>query len=125
MILKMKKIKVIIIEIFIIISIYIFVNSEGIKIIPKCWIYENTGIMCLSCGGTRCIENIFKGNLIQAFYYNSMIFIGIFYLLILNIVHLLNLNRESNKFTWIYPKWWYIIIFVIVWIIYAILRVVI
>lgn len=125
MILKMKKRKVIIIEIFIVILIYFFVNSEGIKLIPKCWIYETTGIMCLSCGGTRCIENILKGNLLHAFYYNSVIFIGIFYLLILNIVYLFNLNRDNKKFTWIYPKWWYAIIFLIIWIIYAILRVMI
>lgn len=119
----MKKRNIIIIEIFIVVLIYFFANSEYINLVPKCWIYETTGILCLSCGGTRCIQNIMKGNLVQAFYCNSMIFIAIFYLLIFNIVYLYNLDKEIKIFTWIYPKWWHVVLFVIIWLIYAIFRV--
>lgn len=117
---KKKKTVVVIAEIVTIIIIYLFVNSDYIKIIPKCWIYDATKLYCPSCGGTKCIQNIFKGNLIKAFYSNMVIFIGIIYLFIINIIYLFNI--KNKKLTWLYPKWWYVIIFELALIIYTIFR---
>lgn len=119
---KNKRRIIIILEIIIFLIIYCFVNSKYINLIPKCWIYEKTGLYCLSCGGTRCIQNFMRGNLIQAFYENAMIFIGVIYLIILNVIYLYNLEKEEKKLTWLYPKCSYIIIFVVIWIIYIIIK---
>ena len=117
-----KSIIIIIIEILIIITLYFFINSRFIEMIPNCWIHKNLGILCPGCGGTRCVINILKGNFIEAFFCHIVFFIGIIYLIILNIVYLINLNKQKKILTWIYPKYWYAIIFVIILIIYTIIR---
>ncbi len=110
------------IEIIIFIILYIFVNSTYIKLVPQCWIYHQTGILCPACGGTRCLIYLLKGNLIYAFFSHMVFFIGIVYLLIFNFVYIINLNKKEKIGTWIYPKYWYIIIFAVVLIIYTIIR---
>ncbi len=110
------------IEIIIFIILYIFVNSTYIKLVPQCWIYHQTGILCPACGGTRCLIYLLKGNLIYAFFSHMVFFIGIVYLLIFNFVYIINLNKKEKIGTCIYPKYWYIIIFAVVLIIYTIIR---
>lgn len=110
------------IEIIIFIILYIFVNSTYIKLVPQCWIYRQTGILCPACGGTRCLIYLLKGNWIHAFFSHMVFFIGIVYLLIFNLVYIINLNKKEKIGTWIYPKYWYIIIFAVVLIIYTIIR---
>lgn len=117
-----KCILIIGIEIILLILLYNFVNSEYIELVPQCYIYLKTGILCVACGGTRCITYLLKGKLVEAFFSNMIFFIGIIYLLILNIVYIVNLNKEKNIATWIYPKYWYAIIFAILLILYGIIR---
>ena len=118
----MKRIVIIILEIIVSILLYFFVNSNYIELIPKCWIYNTTKLYCPSCGGTRCMQNIFQGNFIEAFYSNMVIFVGIIYLFIINIVYIFNIGRENKKLTWLYPKWWNVFIFVAILIAYTIVR---
>ncbi len=119
----MKKKTILIgIEIVIIILLYVFINSEYIEFVPNCWIHKRIGFLCPACGGTRCIINIFKGNFIKAFFSHMVFFICIIYGIIINIVYIININREKKIFTWIYPKYWYSIIFAIILIIYTIVR---
>ncbi|MCI8637171.1 MAG: DUF2752 domain-containing protein [Clostridia bacterium] len=117
-----KSIIIITVEILIIISLYIFINSNYIEIIPKCWIYQNTKILCPACGGTRCLINLLKGNWIEAFFSNMIFFVTFIYLGILNIIYIINLNKEKKVAVWLYPKYWYVIIFAIFLIIYTIVR---
>lgn len=117
-----KSILIIGIEIIILILLYGFVNSKYLGIMPQCWVYYSTGLLCPACGGTRCIVHILKGNWLEAFFSHMVFFIGILYLVILNTVYLINLNREKKIGTWIYPKYWYAIIFAILLIIYTIIR---
>jgi len=117
-----KTIIIIGMEILIFILLYYFVNSEHINIIPKCWVYNSTGLLCPSCGGTRFVIYLLKGDFIKAFLSHIVFFIGIIYLFILNIVYLINLNKNEKIIKWIYPKYWYVIIFVITLIIYTIVR---
>lgn len=119
---KKRKIFVILIEIIIFIILYSFVNSTYINLIPPCWVYCQTGVLCPACGGTRCLIYLLKGNWIQAFCSHMVFFIGIIYLLIFNLVYIVNLNKEKKIGTWIYPKYWYVIIFAVVLIIYTIIR---
>lgn len=114
--------KIIGLEIIILITLYCFINSRYIEILPSCWIYQTTGLLCPACGGTRCVVNLVKGNSIEAFFSHIVFFIGIAYLLIINMIYIINLNREKKILTWLYPKYWYSIIFTIILIIYTIIR---
>ena len=117
-----KSIIIISIELVILIVLTIILNTNLINYIPQCWIYQTTGILCPGCGGTRCIVNLFQRNIKEAFFSHIVFFITIIYLLICNIVYIINLNKKKKIATWIYPKYWYSIIFVIILIIYTIIR---
>ena len=117
-----KSIKIILIELFILILAIIGVNSNLMQYTPSCLFYKATNLQCPSCGGTRCVENILKGNFKEAFLFHPIFFITIFYLLLCNIVYLINLNKKNKILTWIYPKYWYTIIFAVILVIYGILR---
>lgn len=117
-----KSIKIISIELVILIILVIILNTNFINYIPECWIYKTTGLLCPSCGGTRCVINLIHGNIKEAFFSHIIFFITIIYLLICNIVYIVNLNKKKKIVTWIYPKYWYSIIFVIILIIYTIIR---
>lgn len=117
-----KSIKIILIELLILILAIIGVNSNLMQYTPSCLFYKATNLQCPSCGGTRCVENILKGNFKEAFLFHPIFFIAIFYLLLCNIVYLINLNKKNKILTWIYPKYWYAIIFAVILVIYGILR---
>ena len=117
-----RKSIIISIELIILLVLIIIVNSNLISCISKCWIYQTTGILCPACGGTTCIVNLLQGNLKEAFFSHIVFFVTIIYLLICNIVYIINLNRKKKITTWIYPKYWYAIIFAIILIIYTIIR---
>ena len=102
-----KSLIILTIEIISIIILYIFINSEYIKLIPECWIHKNTGLLCPSCGGTRCVVYIMNGDFASAFFSNMVFFIGIVYLFITNIVYIINLNRNKN--TYLYYEKFYLI----------------
>ena len=117
-----KSIVMITIELIVLIILYGIVNFGFIERMPQCWIYHTTGVLCPGCGGTRCVIHMLKGNWLEAFYSHNIFFIGIVYLLSLNIVYVINLNKKKKMATWIYPKYWYGIIFAIFLIIYTIVR---
>ena len=121
---KLKNYQIIIIEILIIIFIYYITNLEFTKKITECYIYKTTGIQCPGCGGTRCIQNLLKGNIISAFKYHAIFTITAIYLFVLNIIYLINRNKKEEKkiMTWIYPKYWYVMIWIIILLIYTIFR---
>lgn len=117
-----KKNFIIGIEMIGLITVSIFVNSKYIEMLPSCWVYSFTGKFCPACGGTRCVIYILKGEWKEAFLSHMVFFIGILYGVIINIVYIINSNKEKKIGTWIYPKYWYSIIFVILLIIYTIVR---
>lgn len=117
-----KSIWIIGIEIVVLIALYNFVNSKYLAIIPECWVYQTTGLLCPACGGTRCVLYILEGNWMKAFFSHMVFFIGILYLLIINIIYLINLDKEKKVGTWMYPKYWYAIVFAVELIIYTIVR---
>ncbi len=117
-----KSLIIIITELIIIKILYYSINFNYIELIPECWVYKNTGFLCPACGGTRCVINFLQGNFKEAFFYHMIFFIGIVYLLILNVVYLINLNKKQKILEWVYPKYWYVIIFTLILVIYSILR---
>lgn len=117
-----KSVLMIGIEILFLLMLYGFVNSSYLELIPKCWVYQNTGFLCPACGGTRCVMFLLKGNLIEAFFSHILFFIGIVYLLVVNILYIINLNRKKKIAEKFYPKTSYAVIFVVLLIIYTIVR---
>lgn len=108
--------------IFLVLIIFIVVKSNLIKYFPTCFIYEKFGILCPSCGGTRCVSNFILGNFETSFSYHPIFFITIIYLLIVNIIYIVNGFTEKELLTFLYPKTKFWIIFLIIIIIYTILR---
>ena len=118
-----KKLIIIIgIEIICLMILYYFANSPYIEMIPKCWVYQTTGILCPACGGTRCVIFLLRGNWVEAFFSHTIFLIGILYLFLINIVYLINVRRETKIATWLFPKYWYAIIFSVLLVIYTIIR---
>ena len=121
-----KYLKLIITELLVIILvmvIFFIVKSNYIyNISPLCFFKENFDIYCPSCGGTRCIINLINGNILDAFLYNPFIFIIVIYLFLLNIIYILNtiFNKKILKF--LYPKSYFIILFIFTWIVFTIYR---
>lgn len=91
-----KSIMIIGIEIIGGLLLYMGINSPLLTRLPSCWVYSNTGLLCPACGGTRCIINLLQGNWYQAFFSHMVFFIGFIYLLAINIVYLINLNRKKR-----------------------------
>ena len=75
--------------------LYIIVKTEIIKLVPHCYILEKTGILCPSCGGTRCIKALLSFNISEAFKMNAFYTITIIYLLILNVVSIFDRSTPS------------------------------
>lgn len=119
----MKNIKfVIIIEIIFIIILYLFIETGYVNMIPECFWYKNFGILCPSCGGTRCVINFVKGDLLTSFQFHPILFLVLLYIMVLNIVVIINLITKRKVLKFIYPKSWYVIIFSVVLLIYTLLR---
>ena len=118
-----KSIKIILIELSIVLISILLLNTIDIgEYIPNCFFYEATGLQCPSCGGTRCVVNMLHGNFKEAFLFHPIFFIAIAYLVLVNIIYLVNLNRKKGIAKWIYPKPYYAIIFAIILIIFGIAR---
>lgn len=95
----MKKNRTILI-ILILLSFYLIQSHFTHKFIP-CIFHEVTGLYCPGCGVTRMILSLLKGDIIQAFYYNQLLFISLPFFLILIINNFI--AQIKNK-TPIYKK---------------------
>ena len=120
-----KYCKIIIIQILIIIfilSAFLFVKLGFTKYLPECYWLINYNFYCPGCGSTRCIINLVNGNFVQAFQDNPFLFILIIYLLVLDLIYIINTVFNKKFLQFLYPnKWWKIVGFFAIWIIYTIL----
>ncbi len=120
-----KIIKMILIELAIIsvvLIIYVFIKTNLINFIPECIINKHFHILCPSCGGTRCIINLLSGNFTQSFKYHQIFFITIVYLMIVNIIFIINSFKKKEIATFLYPKTKFWIIFIVVILAFTIIR---
>lgn len=107
---------------FLVLIIFIIAKYKIFTIMPSCIINTLFGIECPSCGGTRCVINFISGNFKQSFYYHPIFFITIIYLIIVNLLYIINSFRKEEFITWIYPKTKFWIIWIIVLILFTIIR---
>ena len=108
--------------IFLVLIIYIAIQYGIVNLIPKCVINKNFGILCPSCGGTRCVINFVRGNFIESFSFHPIFFITIIYLIIVNVIFIINSFRKKQILTFLYPKTKFWIVFLIVLFIFTVLR---
>ena len=108
--------------IFLVLILFIIIKYNLFTFIPSCILKEKLGILCPSCGGTRCVINLLNGNYIESFSYHPIFFITIIYLCIVNILYIVNSLKKKEIATFLYPKTTFWIIFVIILIIYTIIR---
>ncbi len=81
---KNKKINVLIADSVLLVLALLASNIAAfmIKYIPPC-VFMEKGILCPACGGTRCIQSFFSGNISAAFSYNAYFTVVIFYAMVL------------------------------------------
>ena len=72
---KWKKPLVIFLDVsFVLLSVFSGkISSMMIDDLEGCRIFENLGIKCLTCGGTRCVNALAGGRIKEAFFYNSFV----------------------------------------------------
>ena len=107
---------------FLVLIIFIIVKTKLISLMPNCLINTYFGILCPSCGGTRCVINLVQGNFVQSFLYHPIFFITIWYLALVNIVYVINTFTNKKILAFLYPKTKFWIIFVIVILIFTVFR---
>lgn len=107
---------------FLVLILFIIVKTNLIYILPKCLINTCFGILCPSCGGTRCVISLLQGKFLESFLYHPIFFITIIYLLFANIVYIINAFKKKEILTFLYPKTRFWIIFTIVILIFTIIR---
>ncbi len=102
-----------------IIGLHFIIGTNMIKYVPECTIYKKFGFICPACGGTRFIINLLNLNFIQAFYMHPLFFLLTLYLIILNIVYIINIffNKKIELF-----RWWHIVFWGILVVIFTIFR---
>ena len=120
-----KMILIQILLILLVVSCYIFLNSKYISLVPKCHIKEKYNLLCPSCGGTTAVKNLVNGNILEALDNNLVIVLGIIYVLLVDLVYVLNILRGKERFKILFPhynKYYHIIIFAIVLVMFTIIR---
>lgn len=118
-----KYLKLLLIQLTLIIVfvfIFVFVKSSLINLIPPCYWQENYGFNCPSCGSTRCIISLMNGDFSSAFSYNPFTFILIMYVFLLDLLYIINTISDKKYLKFLYPKWWYVIIYFSLWGIYTV-----
>ena len=107
---------------FLVLIIFIIARTKLIYLMPNCLFNTYFGILCPSCGGTRCVINLLHGNFVQSFLYHPVFFITIIYLMLVNILYIINSFRKREVLTFLYPKTKFWIIFTIIILIFTICR---
>ena len=73
--------------------LYYFVNPEGVSWLPKCGLYQYTGLKCPICGAQRAAHHILHGNFLVGLHYNYFIVVTVVYWLIVLIATRKNLTK--------------------------------
>ena len=104
---------------FVVLLLFTFYFLLKFNIYIPCYFHKITNLYCPSCGGTRCVTSLLSFEFIKAFYYHPIFFISIVLGIIINIYYIYTV-LANKKFKLL--KWWYVIIWISVLLIFAILR---
>ncbi len=99
MIIFMKKIVITADCIFILLCSVIPIIAKWMLSLNKICFSLKIGIICPACGGTRCINSMFKGDFISALNYNPAVFFGFFYFSIILLLFNMELFIKNRILT--------------------------
>ena len=103
----------------------LLIKTDIIKLIPPCMIREAAGVICPTCGVTRCVSNMLDFNFGAAFAYHPMFFILVVYLIFIDIVYIINTLFKKKFFKFLYPSLKYFAVFYTLYIFQYIYRLVV
>lgn len=108
-----------ILVIFIFVISYLSIRLNWIRNLPECTMKSNYNLICPSCGVTRMGVSLYHFKIKEAFLYNPIFFLILIYTTILYITYIISffLKKEIKIF-----RWWHIIIWAIMIIIFTIIR---
>lgn len=106
--LKNKKIKLLVLQSFIImigVLVIVLVKSDMVdKILPTCIFRQEHGVICPTCGATRCIISFLNLNFESSFKYHPVLFLLIIYLIGIDILFIINTIFKKKFLKFMYPS---------------------
>lgn len=98
---------------------YFSIKLNWIRFLPECALRNKYNVICPSCGVTRMGVSLYNFKIKEAFLYNPVFLFILVYTTILYITYTINFifKKEIKLF-----KWWHIIIWGIIIIIFTIIR---
>ncbi len=124
----MKKLRFIVIALDALALLAVFLLDNIAKYMidyfPECFYYSRFGILCPTCGATRCVFNFFSFDFARAFAYNQYIFCLIVYALLLFVfLNLAMLGLEFAKKTYkAMLSWQAVIVWGVLFLAFAVYR---
>lgn len=88
-------------------------KTDIIKLIPECTVRSCIGIICPTCGVTRCVKNMIDFNFFEAFKYHPVFFIGLCYLILIDLLYVINTWFDKNYLRFLLPSYKKLTIFYI------------
>ena len=116
---------VLVLQLFLILAgvlVLFLIKSNIIYKMPTCTIKTNLGIICPSCGGTRCVINLLQLNFKEAFRYHPTFFILCIYLGIADFLYIINSIFKKNYLKFLYPSLPIFFIFITMYCLQYIIR---
>ena len=87
--------------IFLIIGVLLIlsIKFDLLSLLPTCVFRQHYGVICPTCGVTRCTINFCEFNFKQSFLYHPTFFIGMVYIILIDIAYIINtiFNRKFLK----------------------------
>lgn len=81
----------------------LYTKTSIIQYVPPCNFKVCFGIICPTCGATRCVSNILDLDFKEAFVYHPTIFILTIYLCLLDLLYIINTLFDKKYFKKFYP----------------------
>lgn len=91
--------------------------------LPLCVFREKYGIICPTCGVTRCVINFLNLNFKQALLYHPTLFVFITYVGFVDFLYIINVLLKKNFLKFLYPSLSILYIFLAMFVIQYIFRI--
>lgn len=120
---KQKMIVLQLILIMVGVLMILYTKSGITEYLPPCNFRVCFGVICPTCGVTRCVSNILSLDLKTAFIYHPTMFVLIIYLGLLDLIYIINTMLNKNYLRKLYPTLPMVFVYFSVFLIQYIYRV--
>ena len=93
------------------------IKTNIIELIPPCSVKTYVGIICPTCGVTRCVRNMISLDFGTAFMYHPMFFIIVCYLIFVDLLYVFNTIFNKKLLKFMYPSFKFLAVFYILFFI--------